>query len=90
MGLPKGLRVTSSINSNHTIYKLYDTEIVKFNHIAGLLELQSGGWLTKHTKKCMNLALTGTGYYVMQKGGQWYVGSTKGFAPYTDGMKLAV
>lgn len=90
MGLPKGLKITSSILANHTTYQLYDTEIVRFNRIAKEVELQTGGWMTKHTKKCMNLALTGTGYYVMQKGGQWFVGSPQGFIPFQDGIKLAV
>lgn len=67
---------------------LYNTVILRLDgkHIT----LNSGGWLTKHTKNCMNDWLNRAGYRVFQRKGQWFVsaiGADKNFE-FKDGMKI--
>ena len=59
------------INDNGLeVGKLYDTLIVKIER-NGDLTLNTGGWLTKHTKTCMNTILGERGR-VFQKAGEFF------------------
>lgn len=71
MGLPKGLTIVTV--PKLTIAKLYDTNIVLVNQETQTITLNNGGWKTKHTKKCMNLALQQYGLEVRQKNFEWFV-----------------
>jgi hypothetical protein len=84
--LPKGLRVRTT--ENETVYTLYQTDIVTFNHRDKLIQLKCEGWYTIHTKKCMNLALNELGYYVRQRKGDWYIETDKTTTEFEDGIIL--
>lgn len=71
MRLPKGLSIVSVPKLE--IAKLYNTNIVVANEETGLIALNTGGWKTKHTKKCMNLALAKYGLSVKQVNFEWFV-----------------
>lgn len=82
----KGL--TSKVYNHIIIYTLYDTEILKYTN-SGLIQLDSGGWRTNHTKKCMNDNLP-KGYRVYQKNFEWYVDTPKKSGlVFEDGMYLS-
>jgi hypothetical protein len=90
MKQPKGFSITPFKDT--TIARLYKTNIVVINHTTKTAELNTGGWYTVHTKKCMNLILNNLGYSIKQKSGQWYI-SNKDYDDlyeYTDGMKIAI
>lgn len=78
MRLPKGLSIVSV--QNIKVAKLYSTNIVEI--IDNRIKLRTGGWRTKHTKKCMNLILNPLGLNVIQKDWEWYV--------YQNGTQVAV
>jgi hypothetical protein len=87
MALPKGLSVVT--HNNIIVAKLYDTKIVISE--GNKVTLNSGGWLTNHTKKCMNLVLANSYLNVSQKKGQWFVtfkGTTT--VPFEDGMTVTI
>ena len=87
MGLPKGLTIVDVYGLS--VGKLYKTNIVIVNQNLGDIQLDSGGWMTKHTKKCMNLILNEYGFHVSQRDFQWFVSDTAGNkVEYFDGMKL--
>ena len=68
---PKGLSFIDL--GAQQVGKLYKTNIfIKAN---GKVVLNSGGWLTMHTKKCINLICADLGLeiYVQQKAGKWFV-----------------
>lgn len=89
MGLPKGLSIIN--HKGDTIATLYDTNICSVDNATSRIELNSGGWYTRHTKKCMNLFLATYDYEVQQVKGSWYVKDKLGYmTPYQDGMKLAI
>jgi len=69
-------------------YVLYKTKIVEID--TSSIILNSGGWLTNHTKKCINIALENTGYKVSQKKGQWFVSHPllDSELKFSDGMRL--
>jgi len=67
---PKGFRVIQ-VNSTDQIAHLYETSIVK--SYGRDLVLNSGGWFTNHTKKCMNIFLSPFNARVFQKKGDWFV-----------------
>lgn len=71
MRLPKGLTIVNVPKLE--IAKLYDTNIMLANEETGLITLNTGGWKTKHTKKCMNLALAKYGLSVKQVNFEWFV-----------------
>ena len=65
------------INDNGLeVGKLYDTLIVKIER-NGDLTLNTGGWLTRHTKTCMNTILGDRGR-VFQKAGEFFFESSGG------------
>jgi len=72
MKMPKGLSLIE--HDNKTLAQLYNTLIVETKPIeqGHHITLRTGGWWTKHTKKCMNLALEGFGVTITQKKGYWY------------------
>ena len=89
---PKGYSVFP-VSSTQYIAKLYDTNIVESN--GRDLVLNSGGWKTNHTKKCMNLFLEGFRAKVFQKKGEWFVlylneYMTEETVSFRDGMKIRV
>jgi len=85
MRLPKGLSIVSIQDS--TIVKLYQTNIV--TKIGLKLRLESGGWRTSHTKKCMNLILRQHGLNVYQKNNEWFVSNQDGSTQvFQDGMTI--
>lgn len=87
MGLPKGYAKAST--SSGWIAILYKTAIVESN-LDGSIRLNSGGWRTRHTLKCMNLALDLTGFHVYQSRGDWYVRNmvTGKVLDFQDGMMI--
>src|SRR5574343_269291 len=66
---PKGYNMFRECGKTKVI--LYKTIIVVFD--GDTITLNSGGWRTAHTKKCMNIALKDSGYRVFQKKGDWYI-----------------
>lgn len=87
MGLPKGLSIVDV--HGLSVGKLYKTNIVIVNQNLGDIQLNSGGWMTKHTKKCMNLMLNEYGYNVSQRDFKWYITDTAGNKiEYFDGIKI--
>ena len=75
MGQPKGLNLIK--HNNQILAKLYNTVIVDAQYSsldkAWTIRLNSGGWRTKHTKKCINLSLQSLNVYLYQKKFNWYV-----------------
>jgi hypothetical protein len=74
MRLPKGLSIVT-INGL-TVAKLYQTNILVIDSNKGTVKFNSGGWLTKHTKKCINLVLGQSNLNflnVIQRDFEWYV-----------------
>lgn len=69
--MAKGLKVLTY--ENETVHKLYQTEIVRYDHQNKVIQLETGGWFSMHTKKCMNLALNPLDYSVIQRQGTWYL-----------------
>jgi len=87
--LPKGLSVTPV--PGLTIARLYSTNIVTIDSSSNTITLNSGGWHTKHTKKCMNIILAPFDLYVKQKDFKWYVvRQDNTTVPYQDNIKLSV
>ena len=85
--MPKGYSQFVDSN-NKTKVILYKTVIVIFDHINKLITLNSGGWTTMHTKKCINIALSNTPYKVFQRDHVWYVTDGITITPYSDHMQL--
>jgi len=81
---PKGMSV--SIVPNSVVVRLYNTEIVRISN--GIIRLQSGGWRTAHTKKCMNLILKEFGYHVNQVKREWFVSNGDMQIEFQDGMEI--
>jgi hypothetical protein len=84
---PKGLQFIK--NSDNAYAKLYDTDI--FVQIGNKVTLNSGGWRTMHTKKCINLICSdlGLGVSVQQKAGNWLVNLPGGVQlPFVDGIEI--
>lgn len=83
---PKGLQFIA--DKDNAYGKLYDTMI--FRQIGNTVTLNSGGWRTMHTKKCLNLIFKDLklNVSVFQVQGLWYVqiGTTE--IPFEDGMQL--
>lgn len=92
MRLPKGLSVVTI--KGLTVAKLYQTNIVIVDETAKKITLNSGGWLTKHTKKCSNLVLGQFGLSIVQRDFQWYVIKTdsqgrKQSVSFQDGIEVS-
>lgn len=70
MKQPKGLNVVT--HNGTTFAKLYKTMIVVIQN--GTIQLDTGGWHTRHTAKCMNMVLSEneTNIRVFQKKTVWY------------------
>lgn len=81
----KGLTSQYFENAAMTVYRLYDTVILK--NISSSYVLNSGGWKTNHTKNCINDNLP-EGYKVFQKKGCWYVDTPEGIIEFIDGMLI--
>ena len=93
MRLPKGLSITT--HNGITVAKLYDTNIVIVDSTKGIVTLNSGGWLTKHTKKCSNLVLAQFGLSIVQRDFKWYVIRTcskghKQSISFQDNLEVAI
>lgn len=94
--LPKGLNIIPSgaiQGVNTTIARLYDTNIVTIEDIGDkkLLTLNSGGWKTKHTKKCINVLFTlyNLPYKLYQKDFTWYLTNNNGeVTEFQDNIEL--
>lgn len=73
--LPKGLSVIE--HKDLLLVKLYDTLIAKVDFVNGDVSINSGlqdiGRLTKHTKKCLNLALEDSKISVRQEDFKWII-----------------
>lgn len=69
MRLPKGLSVVEF--NQYTIAKLYNTNIVELDNTTGCLKLRTGGWYTKHTKKCINLIINKYDLNLIQEKFKW-------------------
>lgn len=65
------------------IYKLYETEVLRIDNNG--FKLDSGGWLTMHTKNCMNDNLP-SGYKVFQKRGEWFLTTPDEVLDFEDNM----
>lgn len=95
MGNPKGYNV--SHRDGKLTATLYQTDIVEVNGKS--IILRSGGWETKHTKKCINLTFERCflrdKVRVYQKDFVWYVEFLNQFntvetVPFQDGIRLEV
>jgi hypothetical protein len=86
--LPKGFSLRSK--PSITIGILYDTDIVTVDHKADTFTLDSGGWSTNHTKKCMNLVIQPLGYTVYQKDSTWYVKTKDKVMKYHEGYPYKI
>ena len=87
--LPKGLKISKHSTGLEAV--LYQTRIVSV--FGNSLILRSGGWLTPHTKKCINLILSQneTGMNVAQVKGKWIVSKRDGkTVPFEDGMVVSL
>lgn len=60
-----------------TVAQLYDTIILVKNHNDGTIQLNTGGYETRHTKNCMNDLLP-SGFSVFQKNFTWFVSLPNG------------
>lgn len=69
MKLPKGLSIVY-INA-YIVAKLYDTNIIELDRDTNCLKLRTGGWKTRHTKKCMNLFLNKYDISLVQEEFNW-------------------
>lgn len=78
MKLPKGLSIVSI--GDIKIAKLYDTNIVEIDKLHNSIILRTGGWQTKHTKKCINLILNEYDLYLVQEEYKWNL--------YRNGIKV--
>lgn len=67
-------------DSDGAIHVKYHKTVVATRMPDGLIVLDSGGWRTATTKVRINQALRswGTGLYVHQVKGEWYIGEHKG------------
>ena len=86
--LPKGLSITPF--KTNTIARLYNTNIVEIDHNNSTITLNSGGWLTKHTKKCINIVLDKFDLSIYQEKFQWYVVGAGTRIEFIDGIKINV
>lgn len=68
MKLPKGMSLIEK--GDIKLSKLYNTLI--YDESEYFIDLNTDGWFTKHTKKCLNIALGNKGK-VYQKDKKWYV-----------------
>jgi len=82
----KGLSIFK--DPNLTIAKLYDTNIVTINYGDNTITLDDSGWLTRHTKNCMNDILKPFGIYVYQHNKVWFIVTPYKVDEYSKGMKL--
>ena len=82
---PKGMSVVPI--KGFTIVRLYNTNILTIDHQNETIQFETGGWHTKHTKKCMNLILRQYNLYVRQKNFKWYIESQNETVPFIDGYK---
>jgi hypothetical protein len=83
---PKGLSFTQAVNTAYG--ELYNTLI--FKQVGGTVILNSGGWRTNHTKKCINMICTALELpiYVKQVKGLWYVKVNDEVVPFTDNIEI--
>lgn len=86
MKKPRGLKI-SEVNGS-VVIQLYNTVIVRI--LDGKIHLNSGGWLTMHTKKCINLIIEAYGYKVFQRKGSWYIHNLtdETFVDFKDGLVI--
>ena len=84
----KGLSVQTF--DNKEFFKLYDTIIVTKDLTTGDIMLDSGGWRTKHTKKCINMILSGHNMSVFQKQYEWYVSIGDKIVEFQDNMSVSI
>jgi hypothetical protein len=92
--LPKGMSITPF--ERQIVSRLYDTNIVVFTHAHNefkpKIQLNTNGWRTKHTKKCINLFFTkySIPLYVCQEKYVWYVynSNTGSKVEFTDNISL--
>lgn len=75
---------------NNEVHKLYKTEIVTIDRDNKTVTLNTGGWMTKTTKKFMNIGLSHFGACVKQTKGNWYLITDKGYAIEFNDSKLVV
>lgn len=88
MGHPKGL--STRVQDKQFIYRLYQTDIVIVDAVNSYIKLNSGTWRTKHTKKCINLALEPFDLKVVQKDFEWYIVSKSSIVPFVDGIEVNI
>lgn len=91
MRLPKGLSVIE--HNGLTLAQLYNTLIVALKDEGEkiTINLNSGGWTTKHTKKCINLVLNPYGVRVYQKQFKWYIDTNTGTTlEFNDNMTFSI
>jgi len=93
MKLPKGLNyVETYIDIADDIYllkvgNLYNTEIYK--EFQERIKLNSGGYKSNHTKKCINLLLPDN-IFVFQKEFNWYVCINDKTVNFVDNMIIKI
>lgn len=83
---PKGFFKRVNPENYNIEYKLYDTIILIHNTNTGEFTLNSGGWKTNHTKKCLNLILMPYGVKVSQVKNKWYVSKLDNKTEFKDNM----
>jgi len=84
------------INQNTIVYtephgtvvtRLHLTDIAVL-HSNGNLQLRTGGWKTPTTKDRLNTVLAGSGYYITQDHGIWYITGNNDSAPFYEGITI--
>lgn len=88
MGLPKGL--STRIENKNVIYRLYQTDIVTVDLLNECITLRNGNWFTRHTKKCINLALEPFGLKLIQVKNEWYITGQGRTVSFWDGIELNI
>jgi len=82
--MPKGLKVVR--NNRQIVAQLYNTVIVTIEN--DKCTLNTGGWFTTHTKKCMNLVLGEFGLNVRQIKGEWFLSKKSEIIEKFEGSKI--
>jgi len=83
----KGLSCRYDENSGDYVLRLYATDILKRDSYC--LTLNSGGFRTNHTKKCINENLP-DGFRVYQEAFKWFVETPTSIKAFYDNMILEV
>ena len=79
------------LKTEPSTYQLYDTIIYRHDTESDTVELNSGGWLTKHTKNCINDLIVPFDWHLIQTKGEWLLTTIEGqIHTFSNFMKINV